>query len=323
MYKFATYLFFLTGLAQLSALQPVTNISAANGFRRDEVSTFINATDAIEFPDLPGNVFLTDDLKFKRLNIYEIGVEGTLAVPTCWTNGECFLSQFYLEGYAYWGKVYDGHFHVRDESFDPDDSGVFTNSGKARSGTTHNYKAGIGYLFCINECLGISPVVGYSWDRLKARASHVVDETGAFPQIRQDLTYTTKWRGPYLGVNLAYDLNCFRFGAGYEYHWSRFRASFDLAFPDDPDANCSGFSDRRRANRAYGNVVWLSGSWFFCECWDLSIRGKYSHYKARNGREIPRAGSFEAVGCSPTEVDKISSAKWKSWEVTGSLGYNF
>src|SRR5271170_1382108 len=96
---------FLPLLAALSpllgAVQPETDVSLSAGWREDEIRSFV--VEAATIAPAPFGPFASETLQVRDIRLSEIGAQGQLAVPSCWTTCDTWwVSQLYLKGYAYW-----------------------------------------------------------------------------------------------------------------------------------------------------------------------------------------------------------------------------
>lgn len=274
------------------------DIALTTGYRNDRITTDVNAFDP------PETLILQDNLKGKNINIFEIGFKGRVC-----------LCEYFLKGFANFGWVGSGHY---EEDVSAPGKVTSESKGHIHKGRTRDYSIGLGYMFTWN-CINISPLIGYSYDYQRIKMGKITVD--GFPDAQlSNLKYDMRWQGPWIGLESEFDLCCIDFTVGYEYHWSDWRANWTLA---GPDIFGVAFSDKRKSHHAYGNVVYIDGTYCFCNCWEVGLGLKYQYWKATKGKLQPRNGTLaEAVGSS-TEVDKVPKATWSSFQIQLSLGYNF
>jgi hypothetical protein len=277
-------------------------LSLTTGYRNDTISTKIRAF------DFPGVVTLEDKLRAKDIDIFKIGIKGRAY----------YCSQAFVRGFVEFGSVHDGKY--RDEVTVFPSLERSETRASIRSGKTRDYAIGVGYFFPCFDCFRIGPTIGFSYHYQKIKLSSNATSDGIPDPVLNRLTYDVRWQGPWLGAEAEFLINCFRFNLGYEYHLCVWRANWNLA---GPDVFGGSYSDKRASHRAHGHVVFLEGNYFFCNCWIVGFGLKYQDFRARRGIELPRAGSFAAVGLSPFTVDRIPNASWKSAEIQLNLGYLF
>jgi hypothetical protein len=301
------------GLVQAAEPTVVANISG--GWREDHITTKIHSFSS------SGSFLGSDELKFKDLNIGEVG--GQAYVDYCgW-----FLQ---LEGYAGWGS--DGKIENRSNGGSCSD----IVRGKAHNVETADFDVGAGYLVSCDmfdtwcggawsNCMqsldcgcdqiwwGIGPVAGWSYDWMRIKGRRFEFEGSCLP-IRNSTKF--QWQGPWLGFDFAFQYNEFSFNLGYEYHWAHFHNTHKTElFYSTPIE----FKDSRRSKDASGNVVFLDGRYQFWCNWDIGLGVKWSEYDA------PRHCSNSSCdGEAISSVfDEVKSVKWYSTSVTVDLGYAF
>jgi hypothetical protein len=285
---------------QMEALIWDGDVAVIAGYRNDHTETVIDSYDP------PGTPIHTDVVKGKDLNIYEVGVEGNFLL----------CRSLFITGFAKLGTVTHGSYL--------ETASTSTRSSLAKAkihqGYTKDLSLGGGWLlpcFCLFK---IGPMAGYSYDYQQIKM-HRTTINGTVIPLLDDLRYEMRWQGPWVGFASNFSLPyCVDITGGYEYHWGHWHANWLL---DGPDVSGQAFSDKRHSKHAYGNVVFLKGLYTPLPCWDISIGVKYQYWKATHGREIPRAGSFAAVGLNSTEVDKVKKVLWSSIEVELGLAYQF
>lgn len=267
------------------------------GYRYDKYATSVHVFDP------PETLVLTDNLKFNNLNVYEIGVDSRILVCREWL----------VRLYATFGKIHDGTY---TEVVTAPGIGQATVRSNARKGNTSDFSVGGGYLFPCSCGFGVGPIAGWSYDYQKVKIGTAKTD-GVCDPVLSDLSYKMRWQGPWLGIQgqfMCYDAEV---SLGYEYHWSHWHASWSLAGPDVPEV---AFSDRRKCNSAFGNVIFLNGAYFFCDCWEVRLGLKAQYWKAPNGDVSPR--DVTAI-ISLTEQDKVHSATWHAYEALLMVGYHF
>lgn len=265
------------------------------GYRLDRISTDVRGFDP------PGTLVLQDNLKGNNINIWEVGVRGRAELCEC-----------FIKGYADFGWVTSGTYK---------EYGAFpilvsdVSRGHINGGHTYDYSIGLGYHFYCFDWFKISPLVGYSYDFEKIKMGKM--NTNGFPDpVLNNLSYNMRWQGPWLGLESDFWISCLNMRLGYEYHWSDWKANWNLSGPDVPDV---AFSDKRKSNDAYGNVIYVDGRYAIYKGWDIGLGFKYQYWKAKGGKLKPRSGSFD-IG---DEVDKVPRATWASYQFQLSVGYSF
>lgn len=286
-------------VADCQALEWGGSLDVTTGFRRDEIRTVIDSFSP------PGTLISEDDLKAKNLHIWEVGVKGRGSV-----------CNWFIKGFANWGRVYHGDYI---ESVSVPGLGDFVTKAHIHEGDTRDYSIGLGYAYCLDNCFGIGPVAGWSYDYMRVKMHHATIN-GIPDPVLNGLNYKTTWQGPWLGVEALISLYCINLDLGYEYHWSHWHGKWLLA---GPDIIGGAFSDRRKAHRASGNVFFIDANYEFCQCYELGLELKYQYWRAKKGHETPLAGSFSAVGFPADEVDKVKKSTWQPFEVQLNFGLRY
>lgn len=320
--------FFCT--ANLSAeFDSVTELELSGGWRRDNFRSHIVASDGA-----------TDSVSARCLDIWQVGFRGRWE-PTFDCN-DFWIDNLFARGSAYWGTVSEGDYVHRIKSFPVDDApnprpfDLTRTLGRIYGGRTWDYKIGVGYLFPITPCLRVGPVAGYSYDKLRFKASNVFgtsitnvpgtdqycsSSVDSLACVDEGVRFTSKWRGPWLGVDARFQLCDIDVNAGYEYHWSYWRGAFKLAGPDLQD--CFHYSDKRKSYKAYGHEVFVNAHYVVDCFWTVGVGVEYKYYRQpRSSRFKPSDASLEEVGCLSTEVNNFRS-NWRPFAVTFDVGYLF
>lgn len=306
-------LFCLSMAGAVQAVEVPMNISVSVGWRYDNITTKISS----QIPK--GTTIAYNTIKGKELKIWEGGIQGYLPFAECFCNCDCWwLNVFYLKGYGFWGNIYDGEYHELNHNLFPPN--FIVSKGDASKGNTYDYNVALGWLYSVNDCSGIAPIVGYAWDRVRFKTSHVKTE-GIEDHVLNGLKYTSRFIGPWAGVEAYYVKSNLRLNLGYEYHWSHWNGKYDLR---GPDVFGGAYSDHRKAHEGQGNVLYANGSWFCCDCWEIMLGFKYRNFRATHGSEKPdAAGGFAAIGLPETEYDRINHTAWHSYEITFDITYVF
>lgn len=306
----AAGLLLLSAMA-LEAVQPETGLDVITGWKRGEIKTSLNAQD----PE--GETFGYFPLKVKNINVWQAGLQGRYAIPNYFENCNCetaWLTQFYLRGFAYWGKVYDGKYSERSEIIGGNNN---RNHAKVKRGHTRDLDIALGWLYPWCDNLGFGPVVGYNYQKIKTKNGKMTDQNGDEVSGANHLRIVSRFKGPYVGADFVYDLCDFRFNFGYEYHMPTWSGKYQLAVYDNEDA----FSDKRTARRGHGNVGYLDTRYHFCGCWELGLGLRYEAYRTGKGTASPEC--CEACNDVPSsEVDRIRT-KWRAFTINLELALTY
>ncbi len=320
-------------MSVLEAVQPWSDFSVSGGWRRDEVKSLIIAEATLE-PGAAFGPYFKDKTEARDIDIALVGIKGQFGIPSSYCDCDSWwLSQFYVKGYAYWGDVYSGRWSQRgtDVPAPAEINNGSLNTGDINSGYSRDYSIGAGFLFPVSDEWGIGVSSGYAYDKLNLKIKNVIAVAGecdfeenctGLSATLQGLKFNHKWKGPWVGVNLAYQTCEWSFDLGYEYHWARWNGAFKLAVADSVASNCTGFSDKRHGKHGHGNVVFADVETAINDCWTVGLGAKWSQYRV-HGLESPVTGTFADLGCPADEIDRVKHNDWNSFQVTLDIGYRF
>lgn len=300
----------------LSAHDFGSEINLFNGYRNDKLVR--TNTLKAAFPE----VSQKDHIHINNIMVYQIGVDGRLMLPeTCDCEWYSFFNNFYLSGFAYWGWGGPGsNLHEEITSHFTYDRQF----GKARVKNyyTNDYQIGLGYLF--NWCcwdLGI--LGGYAYDSQQIQTKHgkIAFPSSAplidAPIYGKGYKTTTRWQGPWVGTELFYNMDIWRWSLGYEYHFARYHATHKI--PGTAIPQQQGMRSETKASNASGNVVYLNGRYFLCNGWETALLIKYEYWQANHGHL--KSPYFYNNAYSSTK--SFASGSWSSYSVNFGVGYSF
>lgn len=305
----------LVASASLTALSTESELSFSGGWRQDHLRSY--TTTSVDAS--------TDLVKGSHLNIWQVGVQGW-ASP-CASECDPWLNSFFARGSAYWGWVNDG-IYLHETSPGTDVTFTF-DRGDISHGHTWDYSVGGGYLFGCSSGFKIGPTGGYSSNKLTFKAENVlgsivtVDTSSAIDPLAyfdEGVVFSSRWQGPWVGVDAFWDSCGWNIYASYEYHWTNWKGSFHSPSTDlDDDLH---FSDRRTGKNGWGQTGYLGAHYSFNDCMIAGLGLKYQYFRAK-GHLTPTAdGGFPAVGGPEDEVDPVKT-NWISFSITLDLGYSF
>lgn len=267
----------------------------------------------------------TDIVRGSHLNIWQIGVKGW--VSPCLSSCDPWLNNFFVRGCAHWGWVSDGIYSHRFEPA-PDTTETVVR-GDISHGHTWDYSIGGGYLFGCDNGIKIGPTGGYSWNKLTYKAENVMGVINTFDTstaldtlsyFDEGALFSSKWMGPWVGVDAAWECNNFLVIASYEYHWARWKGGFHSP-STDLDDNIH-FSDSRSGRNGWGHVAYLGATYTLSDCWKLGANVKYNYFHVRGSLSPTAVGGFPAVGGTADESDRATTT-WSSVALSVDIGYLF
>jgi hypothetical protein len=207
----------------------------------------------------------------------------------------------------------------------------------AGRGYVADLAAGFGYQWTSNggRCI-ISPLAGYSYHRQRL---HVFDgeitvnrlnplDMGSDSGINS--TYSTRWQGPWIGVDAAVLVECnvTLFGT-VEYHWAQYRAVGEWNFPLDPLTNILSDHIYHRSN-GNGIVMTLGANYNYCCNWSFGVIGMYQNWHTGHGKHRTTAmvEEFDPLIGGPVLVRqhvhlRLHAVRWNSWGAVGEFTYRW
>jgi opacity protein-like surface antigen len=291
------------------------------GYRRDTIDW------RQRFPS--EDPFITSNLKFEDLDIFQIGIHGRTTVGC----------NFYVRGSAYWGWILDGDFkrsfNAYPEFYGFSDSNFEIGFGdNARSTVDDKYVFGIGaaigYPFYFCDCsMILAPVIGYAFDEQNIR----VDDEGfnfsddyfaLFGSNDQHCcrnTFISRWYGPFVGLDFDWRPygSCFNIWAELEYHWGSFRGK--RSHFDDFNAFDEG---NRNSHDATAWAFALGLDYDLCNCWTIGISAKYQDWSAnRHHRLCTKGISFSDFASDLCDHRSRTNHKWRSYAINLTFGRDF
>jgi hypothetical protein len=262
------------------------------GYRDDQINTKVKGLDA----DL--GYVISDGLK-AHLCLAEIGFKGRLTVLKSW----------FIQGYAMYGSTLGGKAHEKTKAKIACEALTRTKS-HIRRGHVDDFNISVG-CFVGPKNFRFAPKVGWSWDNQfyqvgKATTNHVQDCVLSY------LSYKDRWEGPWVGFETYYTWFDAEFGIGYEYHRPKWHGKWSLR---GSDVQSGAFSDKRHANKAYGNCISFNTNYRLREHFSVGLDFKYQVWRVtKKGKEKPEgsADDFADIGQLKPENDELVHAGWKS-----------
>jgi hypothetical protein len=320
MKKIAGYFFAgIMGLSSLSAscfggctncgISPGTdwpspiNIDIGVGYRQDEVSWSIAG-----FNDTPN---VLSELKWKDLQMIEVG--GQASYVSC-RNYVVQVSGDY--GYICSGVNTDKDFLGDDRT----DMFSFSrnNAGK---GYVYDCSGAVGYRV-MSTCgrFIAAPLVGYAF-----HSQHLHQFDGKQISLHRELedrdiegldsSYTTRWYGPWVGLNFSARVeSCAYVFGGFEWHMVSYRGTGHWNLRQD----IGPFNDHAHGT---GYVITLGGNWEIWDHWSIGVVSNFRYFRTRHGVD-----STEFIFEDGVRLDvetRFNQAKWKSIDGLAFIGWRF
>lgn len=250
------------------------------------------------------------DLKWKDLRIVQVG--GNVCYVSC--------RNYVLYAAAEYGEIYHGHVFDADYLLDDKDGLFSLTRSKADKGHVYDVSVAAGYrtLSTCKRFIG-KILAGYSQHQ---QYLHMIDGRFVFQFAPCDdripglnNTYTTRWYGPWIGVDFETRVErcAFMFG-GVEWHMLAYRAHgrWNLR----PDLS-------RFDHKAYGwgYIVRLGGKWEIWDRWSFGVVGYYRMFRTKKGHE--HVCITDPVQGPRRVKIRFNGAQWHNYAVSGIVSWRF
>lgn len=225
----------------------------------------------------------------------------------------------YAELSGFYGEAFDGSNQDSDYAGNNRTGEYSRSNNNADSGYVEGIKFGLGLTYhydAANSLWRFTGVGGYSYREQELSITNgfqTIPSTGAFGGL--NTTYSTMWRGPYMGAEVAAFL-------GSAKHYFRFRSEYHLANYDGV-GNWNLRSDfqhprsfRHRAD-GDGTVFMLEYQYAFRPRWTLGFKGQYESWSTDPGIDQTYFSS------GATSFTSLNGVDWTSQSYFLTLGYRF
>ncbi len=267
------------------------------GYRWDRVSEFVET--------FGGDPFTagSESLRYENISSAQFGAKGALS-----------FGNFYIRGRGHYGVLTDGIYNIQ------------VTIAEVR-GYTWDAAGAVGYLLSCNDCLGMAPVVGYSYDKLRFQLVNLVsDSINLIPGVgpanknhhqKEDI----RFYGPLIGIDFFFSSCNWAFTAGYEYIFGRIKDRiFNIA---DNAVLASEFlgPDHFRSRNARGQSFRLDGLYALSCGWTWGFGLKYSIWDQRTRTTLTEGTNLEEFDGNPNNYE--ADTHWHSVIATFNVGYTF
>ena len=285
------------------------NIDVGGGFRKDKFK-WSKGGQAVANPDgsLPP-YGIRSNLNWKDLRIAQFG--GTAEYVSC-RNYAVRIEASY--GRIYHGKNIDSDYFVID-----DESTKFAVAeSKAGKGHVYDLSAAVGYRIT-STCRRFvaTPLIGYSQ---YAQYLHMYDgsmrldlsenKLGPFPGLNS--TYTTRWFGPWIGLDFTTRVErCAYLFGSFQWHMLTYRGHgrWNLRHDIGP------FNHKAYG---YGYLATLGGKWEIWNNWSLGIVGSYRMFRTKHGHVRVKLLPEDVLG-----YERFNGAIWHSFSASAIVAWRF
>jgi len=276
------------------------------GFRVDQIDWNIAGNLAGQ------DIDVLSDMDFKDLNIWQVGARGKLAVGSNHVDYRTYIRGALDFGWLTDGAGRDSDFHGNNRTNE-----VSRSFSDIKGNNVFDGSIGLGFEkdYWQGRCtLGWLGGYSYSEQDLHLTNGRQLLPTGAtIPNL--DSTYTSKWHGPFVGLDLELrPWRHFSLLGSAEYHWVDYEAKADwnlregLAHP---------VSFKHEANNGDGVVLALRGRYQFNSGWDLDLIFDYRDFSVKDGTDRTTL----ADGTSTS--GRLNEANWTSYTTSVGLTHRF
>lgn len=292
------------GSCQHSPWPSAFNLYAGGGFRADKFKWSIGGPDPDNFPNT------LSQLEWRHLRIAQFG--GTASYTSC--------TNYTVRVDASYGRIYHGHWRDADYLAN-DKEGIFSfATGKAGRGHVYDLSGAVGYRVT-STChrFVATPLIGYAqyaqYLHMYAGTQHIDifnNDIGPFPGLNS--TYTTKWYGPWIGVdfNTRIERCAYLFGS-VQWHLLAYRGHGRWNLRPD-------MGPFQHKAYGYGYMGTLGGNWEIWNNWSIGLSYSYRMFRTKHGNEHVRivipGGSFEGV-------TRFNGAIWHAWTASALVAWRF
>ena len=312
MAKTTSLLLLILSVPCLWCIQPVepaeirTDVSLSTGYRVDDLSWNIAGNIGGSNPNV------LSELTWSDLETLQATVSGRALV-----NEWLYLRGSLGYGWTFSGDNLDSDFSGNDRTQEYSRS-----SNSADDGRVLDAAIGIGYQFSfLSGRFRLSPLLGYSYsaqnltlkDGVQVIAT-TLSTPPAGPVRGLDSTYDASWLGPWLGIDLSFQITerVALFGS-LEYHWAAFDAQGNLNLRNDLDHPRSFEHDAD----GKGFLITLGTEYLLNGPWSLNMAFSYQKWSADPGLDR----LYYANG-SIAET-RLNEVNWDSYALMLGLVYRF
>lgn len=292
---------------------PCFKLDIGGGYRQDRFKWSIAGVDfdnaLIVDDDIEPFPNTASELQWKELRICQIG--GNAHFVSC--------RNYVLYAAGEYGQIYHGH--VVDADYLCNDKECLFSLTRHQANKGHVYDLAIAAGYRAFSTCGrfIGKILaGYS---RHSQYLHMDKGRQIFLfapcdfQINVHNTYTTRWYGPWIGVDFEARVErcAFMFG-GFEWHMLAYRGH----------GNWNGRQDIRRFDHkapGWGYVARLGGKWEIWDRWSLGVVGYYRMFRTKKGHENlclhdPLLGDVRLRL-------RFNGANWHNYGVSGIISWRF
>ena len=286
-----------------------TDLSLSTGYRMDDLNWNIAG-------NLSGsNPNVLSELTWSDLETLQVTAAGRALVKK-WL----YLRGSLGYGYTFLGDNQDSDFDGNERTQEYSRS-----NNSADGGSVLDAVVGIGYQFeVLSRKLKLIPLIGYSYHEQNltmtdgfqsiSTPAHVPSTPPYGPLSGLDSHYDTKWMGPWLGIDLCFEItDKVTLSGSFEYHWANYEAEGDLNLRNtlvhpksfEHEADGEGF------------LITLGAEYILTGPWSLNAAFTYQRWSTDAGLD-----RLYYAGGSVAET-RLNEVNWDSWALMLGIVYHF
>ena len=286
--------------------QAIIELYVGFNFRMDELNWNIAGNMDGTSPNI------LSELTWEELGIYELSVGFSSLVK----------QSVYFRGYLNYGRIISGENQDSDYGADDRQDEFSRSNNNADSGSTIDISLGAGLMLpIIKDIITITPLVGLSFHRQNLTITdgyQTIPDLGSFPGL--DSTYEAKWMGPWVGLEMAIDIETgwralprFSPFVGFEYHWALFDATADWNLREEFD-HPKSFEQEAEGS---GMSIMVGLGVAFSERWSLEFGYTQQKWLAEDGTDTVffSDGTFGET--------RLNEVNWESRAVSMAIQFRF
>jgi len=178
----------------------------------------------------------------------------------------------------------------------------------ASSGYGWDLSLALGYPFTLKFAeqpwqLTLTPLAGYQWQKQRWDLNNGRDvlASGSGLRTNQHSLYNTRWRGPWLGMDMTLGFfSRHQWFSSFEHHWARYQASADWQQARQLQSQQSF----QHQTDATGMVVSTGYRYRFPESVGISVSVDYARWRGGIGNEQLTLANGQGVNSQLNEVDR-------------------
>lgn len=290
--KIAFLLCFLSLSLNAEVYSP-TFLNLEAGYRWDKIISRVSLINPVT---LTGSTASTT--AGRKLSSYQLGGSAQATI----------YQRLIVKGCGHFGWITNGTF----------DSNYIEGGAK---GNTIDGSGAVGYLFNVHPCFGITPLIGFAYDRLEVKGENT---STLFAEVSTgDVDYFSTFTSGFGGVDLYFQPHpVVDFLAGWELHYGNWKGHYE---PKSGEIGMvaglvNGFASTQRVNSMFGNAFSFDASYLPLRTLRVGLKLKYQIWQSSGRGSYTRTATPLPFNFEKTAVTDV---EWESFSALIHVGYNF